>query len=55
MMDLFIVSTVYTDRVRVVLGAMHLLCLTVVTLAIGKGVFRPDLKRLARLSCACTA
>jgi Na+/H+-dicarboxylate symporter/ABC-type amino acid transport substrate-binding protein len=46
-MELFVVSTVYTDRIRVVLGAMHLLSLTVVVLAIRHGVFRPDWRRLA--------
>jgi ABC-type amino acid transport substrate-binding protein len=49
MMELFIVSTVYTDRIRVVLGAMHLFCLALLTLAIKRGVFRVDLKRLAQV------
>ncbi len=40
MMELFMMSTVYTDRIRVVLGAVHLLSLTVVVLAIRRGVFR---------------
>lgn len=39
MMELFMMSTVYTDRIRVVLGAVHLLSLTVVVLAIRRGVF----------------
>jgi len=45
-MELFIVSTVYTDRIRVVLGALHLLVLTVVVLSIRVGVFRVDWRRL---------
>jgi Na+/H+-dicarboxylate symporter/ABC-type amino acid transport substrate-binding protein len=39
MMELFMMSTVYTDRIRVVLGAVHLLSLTVVVLAVRRGVF----------------
>lgn len=39
MMELFMISTVYSDRIRVVLGAVHLLSLTVVVLAIRRGVF----------------
>lgn len=46
MMELFVMSTVYTDRIRVVLGAMHLITLTVIALCISKGLFRIDLKRL---------
>jgi Na+/H+-dicarboxylate symporter/ABC-type amino acid transport substrate-binding protein len=45
-MELFVVSTVYTDRIRVVLGALHLLVLTVVVLSIRVGVFRVDWRRL---------
>jgi Na+/H+-dicarboxylate symporter/ABC-type amino acid transport substrate-binding protein len=45
-MELFVVSTVYTDRIRVVLGALHLLVLTVVVLSIRVGVFRIDWRRL---------
>ncbi len=45
-MELFVVSTVYTDRIRVVLGAMHLLALTTVVLAFRRGVFRVDPRRL---------
>ncbi|MCK5880916.1 MAG: cation:dicarboxylase symporter family transporter [Sinobacterium sp.] len=40
MMELFMMSTVYTDRIRVVLGAVHLLSLTVVVLSIRRGVFK---------------
>ena len=45
-MELFVVSTVYTDRIRVVLGAMHLLALTTVVMAIRRGVFRPNIRKL---------
>ncbi len=38
MMELFVVSTVYTDRIRVVLGAMHLLSLTIVAVAYKRGL-----------------
>lgn len=48
MMELFMMSTVYTDRIRVVLGAVHLLSLTVVVLAIRRGVFRLDVTALLR-------
>jgi ABC-type amino acid transport substrate-binding protein len=47
-MELFIVSTVYTDRVRVVLGGMHLFCLTIVAVSISKGLFKVNLPRLAQ-------
>ena len=46
MMELFVMSTVYTDRIRVVLGAVHLLCLVIVAIAIAKGVFRVHVRRL---------
>lgn len=46
MMELFVMSTVYTDRIRVVLGAVHLFCLAVVVIAITRGVFRVNLRRL---------
>lgn len=45
-MELFMMSTVYTDRIRVVLGAMHLLSLAVVVLAIRRGVFAWNLRAL---------
>ncbi len=48
MMELFVMSTVYTDRVRVVLGAMHLLTVAIVAIAISRGVFSPNLRKLAR-------
>jgi Na+/H+-dicarboxylate symporter/ABC-type amino acid transport substrate-binding protein len=48
MMELFVMSTVYTDRIRVVLGAMHLISLTVVAVAISRGVFHVRWRRLLR-------
>jgi Na+/H+-dicarboxylate symporter/ABC-type amino acid transport substrate-binding protein len=45
-MELFIVSTVYTDRIRVVLGAMHLITMTVIVLAIRRGVFKPKWRKV---------
>jgi Na+/H+-dicarboxylate symporter/ABC-type amino acid transport substrate-binding protein len=45
-MELFIVSTVYTDRIRVLLGAMHLIVMTVIVLAIRRGVFQPDWRKV---------
>ena len=45
-MELFIVSTVYTDRIRVVLGAMHLIVMTVIVLAIRRGVFQPNWRKI---------
>lgn len=47
-MELFVVSTVYTDRIRVVLGAMHLLALATVVLAIRRGVFEVNAAKLTR-------
>ena len=46
MMELFVMSTVYTDRIRVVLGAVHLLSLTIVIIAIQQGVFRLHKRRM---------
>ncbi|AZQ63339.1 cation:dicarboxylase symporter family transporter [Flammeovirga pectinis] len=40
MFQLFVVSTVFTDRVRVVLGAMHLITLTILTLSSTNGFFK---------------
>jgi Na+/H+-dicarboxylate symporter len=48
MMELFIMSTVYTDRIRVVLGAVHLFCLAIVVLAISRGVFKIHIRRLLK-------
>ena len=46
MMELFVMSTVYTDRIRVVLGAMHLFCLAIVAIAITRGVFKVNVRKL---------
>ena len=57
-MELFMMSTVYTDRIRVVLGAVHLLSLTVVVLAIRRGVFVWNGKAVLRavlISLVCIA
>jgi Na+/H+-dicarboxylate symporter/ABC-type amino acid transport substrate-binding protein len=47
MMELFVMSTVYTDRIRVVLGAVHLFSLAIVAIAISRGVFRVNWRKLA--------
>ncbi len=46
MMELFVMSTVYTDRIRVVLGAMHLFCLAIVAISIMRGVFKVNVRKL---------
>jgi len=48
MMELFVMSTVYTDRIRVVLGAVHLLSLAIVVLAYNRGVFKLSISRLLK-------
>lgn len=48
MMELFMMSTVYTDRIRVVLGAVHLLSLTIVVLAFNRGIFSLNMGRLLK-------
>ena len=48
MMELFVMSTVYTDRIRVVLGAVHLLSLAIVVIAYNRGVFKLDTRRLLK-------
>jgi Na+/H+-dicarboxylate symporter/ABC-type amino acid transport substrate-binding protein len=48
MMELFIISTVYTDRIRVVLGAVHLLSLAIVVISFNRGVFKLDIRQLTR-------
>jgi len=48
MMELFVMSTVYTDRIRVVLGAVHLLSLAIVVIAINRGVFKLRKRRLLK-------
>ena len=44
--QLFVVSTVLTDRVRVVLGAFHLITLTLLTLSATQGVLKFKIKKL---------
>ncbi len=46
LIDLFTVSTVYTDRIRVVLGGMHLFALGTIVLAIRQGSFRVNWQKL---------
>jgi len=48
MMELFVMSTVYTDRIRVVLGAVHLLSLAIVVLAFKRGVFSLNIRHLLK-------
>ncbi len=47
LIDLFMVSTVYTDRIRVVLGGMHLFALGAVVLAVRSGTFAVDWRQLS--------
>ncbi|OHX67804.1 cation:dicarboxylate symporter family transporter [Flammeovirga pacifica] len=46
MFQLFVVSTVFTDRVRVVLGAMHLIALTILTLSSTYGFFKVKKRKI---------
>ena len=46
LIDLFMVSTVYTDRIRVVLGGMHLFALGVIVLAVRSGTFSVNWRQL---------
>lgn len=48
MFQLFVMSTVYTDRIRVVLGAVHLLALTILVTAALVGVLKIRVIRLVR-------
>lgn len=47
MFQLFVISSVYTDRIRVVLGGMHIFALTVLAGAALHGLFRLRWKRVA--------
>lgn len=47
LIDLFMVSTVYTDRIRVVLGGMHLFALGIIVLCVRAGSFRVNGRQLA--------
>ncbi|RLD32735.1 MAG: hypothetical protein DRI73_06610 [Bacteroidetes bacterium] len=44
--QLFVVSTVLTDRIRVVLGAFHLITLTLLTITAGAGLLKLNKKKL---------
>ena len=46
MFQLFFVSSVYTDRIRVVLGAMHLIALTLIATSIYQGFYKVNTKKL---------
>lgn len=48
MMELFVMSTIYTDRIRVVLGAVHLLSLAIVVVAYSRGVFKVRKRQLLK-------
>ncbi len=45
--QLFFMSSVYTDRIRVVLGAMHLITLTLITISISQGLYKFNVKKIA--------
>ena len=45
--QLFFVSSVYTDRIRVVLGAMHLVALTLIATSISQGFYKFNKKKIA--------
>ena len=44
--NLFVVSSVYIDRVRVVLGAMHLIAFVLITGAMTYGLFKVNIRKL---------
>ena len=46
--QLFVVSTVITDRIRVVLGALHLVTLTLLTISASQGFLKLKKKKLVR-------
>ncbi len=48
MFQLFVISSVYTDRIRVFLGAMHLLALTIITVQWSMGAMKINWKKLSR-------
>lgn len=53
MFELFAVSTVYTDRIRVVVGGISLLALALLTIAGTKGVFQVRWARLVPALTTC--
>lgn len=48
MFQLFVISSVYTDRIRVVLGAIHLIVLTIITVRMTMGGLQINWKKLIR-------
>lgn len=46
--QLFVISTVITDRIRVVLGGMHLFALTIMAIAYTEGVFKVNWIKLSQ-------
>lgn len=48
MFQLFVISSVYTDRIRVVLGAIHLIVLTIITVRMTIGGLQINWKKLIR-------
>lgn len=44
--QLFFVSSVYTDRIRVVLGAMHLVTLTLIATSVSQSLYKFDTKKI---------
>jgi len=46
--QLFVVSTVLTDRIRVVLGALHLITLTLLTISANHGLLKLNIKKLVQ-------
>lgn len=48
MFQLFVISSVYTDRIRVVLGAIHLIVLTIITVRMTLGGLQINWKKFIR-------
>ncbi len=48
MFNLFVVSSVYTDRIRVVLGAVHLMTLTILAIGFSAGFAKFSFKRVGK-------
>ncbi len=46
MFQLFFMSSVYTDRIRVVLGAMHLISVTLIATSISQGIYKFNVKKI---------
>ena len=44
--QLFVLSSIWTDRIRVVLGAMHLYTITIIAIAFVQGMFKINVKKL---------